>query len=120
MTLHSYGCDACCFLIKDWTRFVLLIKDRIWNFIQTYPSVKTWALMVDSPVALPQKPVETKQDYSEAPVAKRFTFGFLVDEQGWLSYWCTCGCSLLCGLLTSLRAFINPFSKSSQISWISN
>ncbi|KAF3496602.1 hypothetical protein DY000_02056917 [Brassica cretica] len=31
------------------------------------------------PVALPQKPVETKQDYSDAPVAK----------------WCTCGCALL-------------------------
>ena len=26
---------------------------------------------MENPVALPQKPVETKQDYSEAPVAKQ-------------------------------------------------
>ncbi|KAG5384603.1 hypothetical protein IGI04_036073 [Brassica rapa subsp. trilocularis] len=58
MALHSDGFYVCCFFIKDWTMFILLIKDRILIFIKKYP------------MALPPKPVERKQDYSDAPVAK--------------------------------------------------
>ncbi|KAG5374335.1 hypothetical protein IGI04_042343 [Brassica rapa subsp. trilocularis] len=89
-------------------------------------------------VALPQKPVETKQGYSDAPVAKqlkirtittfftrhqtfnwffisfikyRFTFGFLTDGKGWLSYWGTCGCALLLALSDVLEGFVHTLHK---------
>ncbi|RID65573.1 hypothetical protein BRARA_D00759 [Brassica rapa] len=41
----------------------------------------------------------------------RFTLGFLTDEQGWLSYWDTCGCALLLALAEALEGFVHSLHK---------